>query len=954
MKIEKRSGEFRGRNWCSTAREYDELSLDTEKNTFYDNAIIAKEILKGYLRGDYEISDFSDLISQGVEDDYLTERAGEARKDQLLKNLTRACICEKRKAEFPGEEELEFDDYIVKVRPDAVFYNTDDSIDLVIYRIGKPNMTQKGSKRDSSVKNCLELYFLLQYGKELVPDGETRIIRANYYFLRKDTDRNNGSYDPDFFSGAGNNIVSLEQVYTGGDDTPTSFDSHYLNLMEQYRVGQECTKEDCEKCIWSVVCNYAKPPELFEEKVHASKKGTIVPSNSQQKIIDFRKGVCRVNAAAGSGKTECMTERGARLLEEGVLPSEILFITFTDAGANEMKERIAKKCEYRNLGISKNDIQAMTFNTFAYRIVRKNYEDCGFTREPVVIDEVRNSVIVTQMLDEQPVSGLDYLNFLSNTPNCRGALACAKKIFDVIKTENIDTDNINAEQQVRDAIGGGFYRFMGDNSISELVSMYQDYDKRLKEDNLLQFSDQEPLMFHILDLHPDYLDRFGYKHIVVDEFQDSNDIQLETIKRLTKCPSFESLMVVGDDSQGIYGFRHTSTENILKFFEKIGMSGEDMYLVENRRSIPEILTLANNINAMNENRVEKDMIPVRESGRKPVVRGFHSASEEYAYIADHIEKLIKEGTEPEDIAFIAAKKTELLKMGAELSKRGIVWVMKNPLPLLENPYVKAALSLAEAFYQPEAEQLYFNYLTAVYDGEIFTKLSMPEIKLKVLEMKNRFLNMDLLEIPYQQKLFHEFLDIFKDRDEIYKYFLELVYNNEDFQSELQYLHDFKIYGTSVAKKMEQKYKGVVLTTAHSSKGLEWKVVFNSVTGYDNEFLHKGNSCKEKIEEARRLLFVSITRARDLLWVTGQYVAYGPKDDRTYNQFLKDVFDAAGEVYCPIDPMEGLREKNRKEKASERRRRRTAGSLNEMTAEQKAEYARMTRNATQMSFSFLNI
>lgn len=951
MKITKRSGEFRGRNWCSIAREYDDLKLSTEKNAYYDNAIIAKEIMKGYLQGKYEIADFNNLVSQGVEEDYLTEKTGEARRNRLVNCLTRACVSETRKAEFPSSQELEYEDYIVTVKPDAVFRNPDGSIDLVIYRAGKPDIVMKGSRRDGTVEQCLELYFLLQYGKKLVPIGETVLLRANYYYLRKNTDQSNGVWDNDFFSGKGGNVVYLEQMFIGGSTTTTTADVHYSELLEQYTIGRDCTKEECEKCAWSVACNYVKTPDLFEEKTNSSKKGAIKPSNAQQEIIDHRSGVCRVNAAAGSGKTECMTERGARMLAEGVKPSEMLFITFTDAGANEMRDRIAKKCEFRGLGISRDDIQAMTFNTFAYRIVKDKYEECGFSKPPTVIDEVRNAVIVTQMLDAHPVSGLDYLNYSINTKNCRGALACAIKVFETVKTENIDPDSIDADIRVREAMGGGYYRFMSDSSVAELVSMYKDYDIRLKEDNLLLFADQEPLMYKVLELHPDYLEQFGIKHIVVDEFQDSNDVQLETIRRLIKCPTFESLMVVGDDSQGIYGFRHTSTDNILHFFEKICMSGKDLFLTENRRSIPQILELANKINRMNENRVEKDMIPVRESGNKPVIRGFHSAAEEYTYIADHVEKSIKEGIQPEDIAFIAAKKAELVKMGAELSKRGIGWVMKNPLPLTDNPRVKAALSLAEAFYQPEAEQLYFNYLTTVYDGEIFNKLTLSEIKSEVQALKKRFMNIDFLDIRYQRKIFHDYLDQIKGKDEIYQYFLDLVYQNEDLQSELQYMQDFKNFGSNVAKKMEQKYQGVVLTTAHSSKGLEWPVVFNSVTGYDNEYLH-GSRKQEDIEEVRRLLFVSITRARDILYVTGQYVAYGPKDNRTYNQFLKDVFCAAEEPYNPIDASEAAKEQERKNNAAARRMRRSGYSSGEISPEEKKEYARLTRNPTQ--FSFVNL
>ena len=960
MKIKKRSGEFRGRNWCTKAREYDELHLESRKNPYYDNAIIAKDIIKGYLNNEFEISEFHDLVNQGVEKDYLTERAGEARQNQLVKSLERYCKSEMRTATFLPKKELEIGDYLISIKPDAVFYDN-NNIELVIYRVGKPDITMNGKKRDASVEKCLELYFLLQYGRSLIPKGKYQNVTASYYFLRKNTDSHQKPWDDDFFSEKGGNIVFLEQPYIGGDNTSTPLDTHYLALLEEYSIGKECTDEDCKKCMWNTACNYVKIPELFDRKTNSSKKGKIIPSDTQQAIINFRKGVCRVNAAAGSGKTECMTERGSRMFEEGVKPSEILFITFTNSGAVEMKERICKKCQERGLAIHEDEIQAMTFNTFAYRIVKANYKDCGFTKEPTVVDDVRNSVIVTQLLDENPVDGLDYLNFTMSMPNCRGALDCSKKVFEIIKSENIQPDDPDVLDMIIEEIQEkGYGRFIGSSSIQELMKLYETYDKQLKEDNLLQFADQEPLMHKILEMHPGYLEQFEIKHIIVDEFQDSSDMQLETIRKLTECSCFESLMVVGDDAQSIYGFRNTSTENILHFFDKIGMEGEDLFLVENRRSTPQILDLANKINQLNENRVEKDMIPVRESGKKVIVRGYHSKEEEYKEIAYQIKTLIEQGYQPEDIAFIAYKKSELVAMGAELSRADIPWVLKNPLPLMENPRVKAALSLAEAFYQPDAEQLYFDYLTAKYDGEIFQHCSLVEIKNEVTAMKEQFMDMELLDIPYQRILFHDLLnDLRKDgvKDEIYDSFLELLYQNEDFQSELEYIRNFNIFGERVSKKMEETYQGVVLTTAHSSKGLEWKCVFNSITNYDSKTLH-GNSEKIKLkaEEARRLLFVSITRARDLLWISGQYVAYGSKEDRTYNQFLKEVFDALDEEYNPIDPNEELKKLERKKKASARKAKRHMDSAtsNEMTEEDKAEYARLTQNAKQVDiFDLLN-
>lgn len=250
MKIKKRSGEFRGKNWCAAAREWDELKLESPKNTFYDNAIIVKEIIKGFFQGKYEISDFSDLVSQGVEDDYVTEKTGELRRHQLVRCLERYCKCEFRHPYIPSEQkELEIGDYLVSVKPDAIF---DDgcSLEVVLYRAGKPTITQNGKKRDGSAAKCLELYFLLQYGRSLLKDGETKTVKASYYFLRKSTDRSsmtNAYWDPVYFGETGGNVVSIEDLYTGGKNTVTGLDVEYLKLLEEYTVGQECTEEDCEK-----------------------------------------------------------------------------------------------------------------------------------------------------------------------------------------------------------------------------------------------------------------------------------------------------------------------------------------------------------------------------------------------------------------------------------------------------------------------------------------------------------------------------------------------------------------------------------------------------------------------------------------------------------------------------------------------------------------------------------
>ena len=253
-------------------------------------------------------------------------------------------------------------------------------------------------------------------------------------------------------------------------------------------------------------------------------------------------------------------------------------------------------------------------------------------------------------------------------------------------------------------------------------------------------------------------------------------------------------------------------------------------------------------------------------------------------------------------------------MSAVLSRHGIPWVMKNPLLLKDNSRVNAAMSLAMAFYDPDATKSYFDYLVAKYDGDLLNQMNDETLTEQVDQMREDFLAMEDLPFTAQRAKFHEYLDAIRGEDEVYAYFLEQLYDNEDLQSELEYVMEFKRFGDKEEKKMEQSYEGVVLTTAHSSKGLEWEYVFNSISKYDSEWLHSsGKKAKERLEETRRLLFVSMTRARDELTVTGQYIAFGTKETGyTNNQFLEEVHKLLGVTYDPVDH-EAEKKKAEKEK-----------------------------------------
>ena len=922
--IEKRSSEFRGADRCKVLRNYDGLNgiLDTVKESNFDEAILMKDLMKGYLAGKYKPGEFMGLVEEGLDDEQmLLPEQRKAKAERLCKLFLRAANSEKRQATFVGPKHIVEGEYQVTVFPDAAFFEQ-DSVEVVLYRLGKPTVTQKGRKQDASVNNCLELYFLLRYARTLVPAGKIWKVKASYYFMRKTTDTADTLSDMDFFSGNGGNVVTLEEVWSDTmGDTPN--DEMFRDQLETYTEGSDmCGEDNCRYCKMYTQCFWQKLPEKYEEKTLSGKQGKIVPSDAQQRVIDFREGYCKVNAGAGTGKTECMTERGARMFEAGADPHKMLFITFTEAGATEMKERLAKKASARGLNIGTDDIQAMTFNSFDFQIVKENYAELGFTAMPNVIDRVRNYVTITRLLEEKEIPGLDYLNYSMD----HGALACVSKVIEVIKAENLDPDDPASVNNLQHAIiDSGYISSLDTNQLRDILALCKRYNEELKKDNLVQFADQEPLANKFLDAHPDYLEeRYGFEHIVVDEFQDSNDGQLDKIKRLCACPSFKSLMVVGDDAQSIYSFRNTSPDNIIHFFTKMGVSGTELFLTENRRSCEEVVELSNAVNDLNTEKVDKTMVSTRGKGGSARVKGFFKKQDEYAWIADQIGELIDSGVQPEEIAFIAFTKNEISEMSAALSKNRIPWVMKNPLRLMENSRVKAALSLAMAFYEPDATKCYFDYLVAQHDGDLIADMDDDAVTEAVEQLKDSFESMEDLPFDVQRVIFHQMLDDIKGDDEIYAHFLDLVYANEDLQSELEYIRDFKRYGEKEEKRMEQKYEGVTLVTAHSSKGLEWKYVFNSVSKYDSEYLHKNSrNSKKRLEETRRLLFVSMTRARDSLTVTGQYIAYGTKETGyEQNQFLREVYQILGETYDPVDH-EAEKRKAEKEAAKKSRKKKTA-------------------------------
>lgn len=903
--------ELGGSDACTARRSFDFVFKDRESE-IYKKAVATKSVISDCLKYGVNAQAVDEIVKDRFNNlDYISKEQKDVQINDTARQVKRYLLSETRRANEAAPKEIVLNDEMaVIVSPDYWFRNNDE-IEVVKIKCSKPSMIQREAYND------IGLYSMLKYAENLaaeLDDSGIHYIKASYYFLGKKNDSYSAdepNFDTDFFDTVGGlNIVSMSSAL----DHVHYVDGDFNLVLKAFVEGipsQECTENDCKNCQLRDICKYEEPPiRLDSEEVSKTiSLGLLTPS--QKEAVNYKKGIVRINAGAGAGKTAVVAIRVATLLSNGVKPEEICLVTFTNAGAGEMRSRIAKTLEA--FGEDEEEVKEIvkkitiqTFNAFGDDIVKKEYAKLGFSAPPSVIDDIERSHIIAKMINDEvkkpkydkngkeirnPLKSLNWRNFTTNSKHCRGALATTKHVFDVMKKNEFSVADI---KELECAIELSYWNFMKSTEcLTELAKLYDRYDNTLREDNLIEFADQENLVFEILHDDPFYFEQFGFKHIIVDEFQDSSARQVEMIKLMTECPTFESLMVVGDDSQSIFGFRDTSCEYIINFNKYIGREVDDIYLLENHRSTPEIIEFANKINANNYNRVEKDLISTRPSGKPVTVRGFMTPDEEESFVVDEIKKHLADGFAYEDIAVICYTKYELLKMAGLLRKENIPSVMLNPEPLVENGRVKAAIAIANAIKDPEDTKDALIYANALNGGGL---LSLDEKSLeKHLELVNAIIK-EYHETEGDEAKKEKLMEILRridlNDDEIYQSFLETL-ERKNIYKIFEYLNEFYLYGSSAAVKRNCSYPGVVLTTAHSSKGLEWKVVFNMISKYDSKELKRHWS---DIDERRRLLFVSSTRARDELYVTSQYTAYGKRGDYTYNRFLIESLQAIGETF----------------------------------------------------------
>ena len=839
-----------GKAACPTRRKVADINLTGEMmNPGIVLAKLAKEVVKKVLVNktmtEAEIPDFlRDGLSEVTY--YL-----EYQKEKDIEEVTKAL---KQFIHYTSEWIAKLEKPIVKEAVKSVVeiagndvevaptftVETDKVVYVILFSYKRKNVSESGRGDDTSIYRNSQAYAMLLYGEKYFA-GKTSV--PMFAFMRATNSRDDHPTSlRDFekhFLAVATKLISLSARLKA----PTLIMKGYEEAFESLVDGRPCSKSACERCELKHICNFVKPPVSIKKEEVKKKSHLFSLSKEQKQVIAFDDGVMRVNAGAGAGKTLVTAMNIIERLLEGEDPEKILLITFTDNGAKEMRTRLFEYGE--SYDIPKEDILKVvvtTFNGFGQMMLDRYWKELGYSEKPVLLSPVDSYDLLLEIVKNRPqLKGFDYRYPLMNKPNYKGVVPA---LLDIYET--------NRGKKMRE------YVLPEGIDVEEVFSVMSEYTEKMKANSLIDFGNQDDAVFEALEADP-YLFTydFPYEHIIVDEFQDSNDKQLEIVRLMTGGAYFRSLIVVGDDSQSIFGFRGTTPYNIIHFDEIIGLPVTDVNLVENYRSTPEIIGLANALNAQMWERVDKDLISMRDPGKKPELVYFKTAKDEIAGVANRIKKMVDDGANLSSICFIARTRAELRKMQTALTERGIVSRLDVAEPIDTSSRVLAAYDLAE-FFSSNSSGALLSYLNCVLDNQT---LSMPKVK-EFLEhnLKDYKRLSENLTMNQMKKLFFDLLALLDDGDSFYSAFLSKVKERKgkDINDILDYILKLRDYEVSDSARRDEYVESVCLSTIHSSKGLEWDHVFFSTAGFTRSDGH---------DEDLRLLFVAVTRARDTIFIT---------------------------------------------------------------------------------------
>jgi len=621
-------------------------------------------------------------------------------------------------------------------------------------------------------------------------------------------------------------------------------------------------------------------------------------------------GPLLILAGAGSGKTRVITTRTAYLIHSGISAGSILAVTFTNKAAREMKERVKSMVTG-----GKGTPVISTFHSLCLRILRREIEPLGYRKDFTIYDTSEQVSVLRNIMSD--------IKFYDKSFKAESILERISRT----KNDFAPAGSDEGADPVEDA--------------SALI--YPRYHEALKAMNVLDFDDLLLLTLKLFREHPDVLNKYRdqYRYIMVDEYQDTNRVQYDFIKLLAG--ERRNLCVVGDDDQSIYGWRGADIRNILNF-EKDFPGTVTVRLEQNYRSFDHILKAANGVIKNNSRRMEKALWTERGAGPKVNIFKAANTEDEADWVVDRISAIkLERNIAYEDIAIIYRANIfsrpfeEALRRqripysvvgGTSYFERKEIKDLAAYLKIISNPSDNmsllravnapkrgigpSALALLSGYAQSNSLNLLDAFGKAADVAGLGQKAAVSAVALfelmcryRDMFKKGREMSKTLKalidEIDYRDYVLH----LYKTPEAAYRKIENLDgfadsiahYESNELSPSIQGFLETMALTDLVEQKEENGGQGVTLISFHSSKGLEFPVVF--IAGTEEELLpHKKSAdSDEGIEEERRLFYVGITRAMNELFITytEHRLKYGKEAPSLPSRFLREIPDNTTKV-----------------------------------------------------------
>ena len=597
-------------------------------------------------------------------------------------------------------------------------------------------------------------------------------------------------------------------------------------------------------------------------------------NTEQRKPAEATEGAVLVTAGAGSGKTRMLTHRIAHLIcDNGVYPSNILAITFTNKAANEMKERLEKMI---------GDIEGMwvcTFHAMCSKILRSHIEKLGYTKNFTIYGDVEKERLIKRLLGDKK---------------------------EEVSVESIDRHISNAKNHL--LLPEEYAKTIEGTRNAKIINeVFYAYESEMKKCNSLDFDDLLVKTYLLFKQEKDVLEYYQtkFKYIHVDEFQDTNEAQYELIKLLAA--KHGNVLAVGDEDQCIYSWRGAEPKNVVDFTKDF--AGCKIFKLEqNYRSTKKIIERANTLIKRNQNRLDKNLWTDNASGTKIEEFAAYNDIEEAEYVTSNIKSLVSMGGyKYSDVAVLMRVNALSRLLEEKLISYSIPYKIYGGFKFFERKEVKDTISYLKILSNPKDDDAMLRVLS-------FPKKGIGDVSINTLREAGAKYNLSMFEIidsglgltekeyrkfaptksmiadlktMMQNTSLTDFVGLMIDKvgikeaignkteedinkqlnvDDFVKSVSEFESANsgaslEDFLQSITLMRDIDT--------LEDEANFASLLTVHSAKGLEFKVVF--IVGLNEGLFPLSRAIKaddpNELEEERRLMYVAITRAKERLYLT---------------------------------------------------------------------------------------